>query len=324
MSFPVEPEPVAPPLQQDRPLLGMGLMLGFCVTAPLIDVFSKLAVVTIPVGEVTFARFLVQTALLLPVLLVMRLPLRLSRGLAPLVALRAACVSASTFSFVSALQVMPIADALAIAFVEPFIVLLWGRFIYNDPVGPRRLVASLVGFAGVLLVIQPSFQRFGLMALWPLGTAAAFAAYMLVTRRLSGRLHPVAMHFHTSWIAILICALPLALVGQGTFALVMPSGNAWLWLAGVGATSAVSHMLMTYAFGAAPATLLAPLHYFELVSAVAFGWLIWQDFPNLVAWAGITVVIGSGLYIIHREARVANAAQSAARSPPRPGPRAAG
>ena len=308
MSLPLAPS-APPPLRHDRPMLGIVLMLGFCVTAPLIDVFSKLAVATIPVGEVTAARFVVQTAVMLPVLLLMGLGLRVERALLPLLALRAACVSASTFAFVSAVEVMPIADALAIAFVEPFLVLLWGRFVYHEPVGPRRLLASIVGFAGVLLVIQPSFQRFGAVALWPLGTATAFAAYMLVTRRLSGRLHPVAMHFHTSWIAVLICVVPLVVIGRGAFAPVMPADVEWLWLAGVGVAAAVSHMMMTYAFGAAPTTLLAPLHYFELISAVIFGWLIWHDFPNAMAWAGIAVVIGSGLYIIHREARAASAAR---------------
>lgn len=302
MSMPIAPMPV----RHDRPVLGMAMMLGFCVTAPLIDVFAKLAVATLSVGEVTAARFIVQTVVLLPVVALMRTGLSISRRMLPLLLLRAACVSASTFTFVSAVQVMPIADALAIAFVEPFIVLLWGRFVMHEPVGPRRLIASLVGFAGVLLVIQPSFQRFGLVALWPLGTAAAFAAYMLVTRRLSDRVHPVAMHFHTSWISALICVAPLMVVGSGVFGPSLPLGIEWLWLLGVGLAATVSHMMMTYAFGHAPVTLLAPLHYFELISAVLFGWLIWQDFPNAVAWAGIAIVIGSGLYIIHREARVAS------------------
>lgn len=320
MSMPIAPLPV----RHDRPVLGMAMMLGFCVTAPLIDVFSKLAVATISVGEVTAARFIVQTTLLLPVIAIMRIGLSVPRRMLPLLLLRAACVSASTFTFVSAVQVMPIADALAIAFVEPFIVLLWGRFVMHEPVGPRRLIASIIGFAGVLLVIQPSFQRFGAAALWPLGTAAAFAAYMLVTRRLSDGLHPVAMHFQTSWMAALMCIVPLALIGHGVFAPSLPVGPEWLWLAGVGLAATVSHMMMTYAFSHAPVTLLAPLHYFELISAVLFGWLIWQDFPNAVAWAGIVVVIGSGLYIIHREARAASTAQPRGRPQPPRARRAAG
>lgn len=288
-------------MTHDRPLLGIGLMLGFCVTAPLIDVFSKLAIETASAGQITAARFLVQGLLMLPVALALGPGLRLPAGALPGLVLRAVCLAVSTFAFVSAVGVMPIADALAIVFVEPFILLLWGRFVLGETIGPRRLAASLAGFAGVLLVIQPSFQRFGLVALWPLVTAAAFAVYILVTRSLSARLHPVPMQLHTSWIAALLCLPPLLFAGTGDFAPTRPAGAEWLWLAGVGVASAGSHMLMTFALRAASSTLLAPLHYLELVSAVVLGWLIWRDFPNPVAWAGIAVVIGSGLYIIHRE-----------------------
>lgn len=312
----------------DRPLFGIALMIGFCVTAPLIDVFSKLATTSVPVAMITAARFVVQGAVMLPVALLLGQRLWLSRDLFPALVLRALCVTGSTFSFVSAVQVMPIADALAIAFVEPFIILLWGRFVMGEPVGTRRLVASLVGFAGVLLVIQPSFERFGPVALWPLGTAFSFAFYILVTRGLSARIHPVPMQVHTSWLAVLICVPAIALVDSPAFETTVPQGTAWIWLVGVGLASAVSHMLMTFALRAAPSTLLAPLHYLELVSAVTLGYLIWGDFPNPVAWVGIGIVIGSGLYIIHREqvaARLrASAAPPAARPPPASAPHGAG
>lgn len=294
-------------MTHDRPLLGIALMLGFCVSAPLIDVFSKLATGNVGVGQITAARFLVQGLLMLPLVLALGHGLRLPRRLLPNLALRGLFVAASTYCFVSAVTVMPIADALAIAFVEPFIILLWGRLVLKEPVGPRRLIACLVGFAGVLLVIQPSFERFGPMALWPLGTAASFAFYMLVTRSLSARMHPVPMQFHTSWLAFVICLPPLALVGTGEFAVTQPAGLDLVWLFGVGAASAVSHMLVTFALRAASSTLLAPLHYFELLSSVCLGWLIWRDFPNPLAWAGIAIVIGSGLYIIHRERITARA-----------------
>lgn len=299
-------------MTHDRPLFGIVLMLGFCVTAPLIDVASKLAAETIPVGQITAARFVVQGLAMLPIVLALGHGAGLAPRLLPLLALRGFLLAASTFAFVSAVVVMPIADALAIVFVEPFIILLWGRFVLGDAVGPRRLAAAGVGFLGVLLVIQPSFERFGPIALWPLGTAVAFAFYIVVTRGLSTRIHPLAMQFHTSWLAFLFCLPPLLWSGgsgSAAFGTVMPQGAAWLWLVGVGLASALSHLLMTYALRAASSTLLAPLHYLELVSAVILGFLIWGDFPNALAWAGIALVCGSGLYIIHRE-RLAHRAES--------------
>lgn len=288
----------------DRTLLGIALMVAFCITAPLIDVASKLATQTIPVGQITLARFLVQGALMAPLCLALGHGLRRSPGtLRPLI-WRAVFLILSTYTFVGALRFMPLADALAIAFVEPFVILLIARFWLKEPVGPRRLAAVAVGFAGALLVIQPSFARFGLVALLPLCTAVTFALYMLSTRSLSRLMDPVPMQFHTSVIAAVIC-LPILLVTDAfavpTLTIVQPVGLDWAWLAGVGAASAVAHLFMSYALKFAPSQVLAPIHYSEIVMAVTFGWLVFGDLPNALSFTGIAIIVASGLYVFHRE-----------------------
>jgi drug/metabolite transporter (DMT)-like permease len=292
-------------MAKDTTLQGVVLMLAFCLIAPMLDVSAKLAAENgIPVGQITTARFLVQGLLMLPVVLVMGLSLRLSPRALAFTVLRAVFLILSTFSFVSGIAVMPVADALAIAFVEPFILLILGSVLFGDHVGPRRIAACAVGFGGALLVIQPSLAVFGWVALWPLGTAFSFAFYMLVTRAISAWMHPVAMQFHTSWTGLLLC-LPIMVLangsGIGPLDPVWPTGWNWLWLAGVGFWAAISHMAMTYALKYAPSATLAPLHYSEIVVAVALGYLIFGDFPNLMTWAGIAVIVASGLYMIHRE-----------------------
>jgi drug/metabolite transporter (DMT)-like permease len=287
------------------------------VLAPLLDVSAKLAAEDgVPVGQVTFARFAVQTALMLPVMCLMGLGLGLSPRALAYTCLRALFLLVSTYAFVSGIQVMPIADALAIVFVEPFILLILGHFIFGDQVGPRRIAACAVGFGGALLVIQPSLAAFGLVALWPLATAFLFAFYMLVTRAMSAWMHPVAMQFHTSWTGLLMC-LPVMVLANGSgipsLDPIWPEGWNWLWLFGVGFWAAVSHMCMTYALKYAPSATLAPLHYSEIVTAVILGYLIFGDFPNAMTWAGILVIVSSGLYIIHRErlqARINRQAQA--------------
>lgn len=294
----------------DHILLGVGLMLAFCVLAPLLDVSSKLAAHSIPVGQITTARFVVQGALMLPVALYMGVPLRFSRPMAGLVLLRAVLLILSTYCFVAGIAVMPVADALAIAFVEPFIILFLGKFLFGDHVGPRRIAASVVGFGGALLVIQPSLVIFGTVAFYPLGTAFFFAFYMLVTRFMSQSMHPVAMQLHTSLAGSALCVPLLWLAnGSGIASLdaVAPQGVAWLWLFGVGFWAALSHMCMTYALKFAPTSTLAPLHYLEIVAAVALGYLVFHDFPNAMTWAGIVVIVSSGLYIIHRERALSRA-----------------
>ncbi len=291
-------------MTQDRILPGIILMLAFCVLAPLLDTASKLATATIPVGQITTARFLVQGVLMVPVALVMRLSWGASPRVLALITLRAVFLIASTFGFVAGVQFMPIADALAIVFVEPFILLILGRLIFGDHIGPRRIIASLVGFAGSMLVIQPSLAAFGTVALYPLISAFAFAFYMLVTRAIAAEVHPVIQQLHTSIAGAVIC-VPAMLLFDGTglamFDPVMPQGWAWLWLFGVGFWAAASHMCMTLALKHAPASTLAPIHYLEIVTAVALGYAVFRDFPNALTWVGMGIIIASGLYIIHRE-----------------------
>ncbi|MGB8814517.1 MAG: DMT family transporter [Paracoccaceae bacterium] len=311
--------PPAP--SQDRILAGVALMLMFCVLAPLLDVSSKLAAATIPVGQITAARFVVQGGLMIPVALFMGVSWYLTPRMVGLVTLRAFLLLISTYGFVAAVSVMPIADALAIVFVEPFILLMLGKWLFGDEVGPRRLAASVVGFCGVLLVIQPSLAIYGLVTLFPLGSAFAFAFYMLVTRAMSATVHPVAMQLHTSIAGVALC-LPVMLLADGTgwatLDPVMPQGLDWLWLFGVGFWAGLSHMCMTYALKFAPASTLAPLHYFEIIVAVALGYLVFSDFPNALTWVGIAIIVAAGLYVIHRErltAKSHHAADAIAEAP---------
>jgi drug/metabolite transporter (DMT)-like permease len=295
----------APHPNTDRILPGVVLMLAFCVLAPLLDVAAKLAAQGgIPVGQITTARFVVQGLLMLPVVLVMRLGWAVSPRVAGMVTFRAIWLILSTYSFVSGIAVMPVADALAIAFVEPFILLMLGKYLFGDEVGPRRIGACIVGFCGALLVIQPSLAVFGTVALWPLGTAFFFAFYMLTTRAMAAHMHPVTMQMHTSLAGAAIC-LPLMWFfnGSGIVSIdaVWPTPVLWLWLFGVGFWAALSHICMTYALKFAPSATLAPLHYLEIVAAVALGYAVFGDFPNRMTWAGIAVIVASGLYLVHRE-----------------------
>lgn len=303
----------------DRILLGVALMLGFCVTAPLLDVAAKLAADTLPVGQITAARFVLQCILMAPVCWGMGLSLRVGRISWLALFFRSVFLLASTFCFIAAIRVMPLADALAIVFVAPFIVLLIGKFYLGEDVGPRRVGAAVVGFLGVLLVIQPSFAAFGAVALFPLGTAVGFASYILVTRGLSRRMHPVALQFHTGLIASLLC-LPVLVLAQGSGSALLdpvwPQGLSWVWLLGVGFFATVSHMMMTYALSFAPSATLAPLQYLELPVATLLGYLVFNDFPNTLTLTGICIIIGSGLYMIHREQVTARQLMTERAAPP--------
>jgi drug/metabolite transporter (DMT)-like permease len=288
------------------------MMLGFCAIAPLIDVAAKFAAQSVTVTQVTLLRMVVQAALMVPVVIVLRQSLRLSAPLTRLMALRALMLIGSTYSFVGALTVMPIADALAIVFVEPFILLVLGFLIFGDQVGPRRIGASVVGFGGAMLVIQPNFAAFGVVALYPVATALFFALYILLTRRIARDVSPEAMQALTAlWgTGLMLPVLALgAVLGWPALSVGPAATVVWGQLIGVGVAATVAHLLITYALRFAPASTLAPLHYLEIVTAVVFGWLFFADWPNPLSWAGIAIIVASGLYIIARERALAREAQ---------------
>jgi drug/metabolite transporter (DMT)-like permease len=301
---------------QDRILPGVALMLVFCVTAPLIDISAKAAAATLPPGQIALARFALQALFMAPLALTVRPRARPGGRTLGVSALRAGLLLVSSVTFFAAVAVMPVADALAIAFVDSFLLLLLGWMFLGERVGPWRLAATAAGFLGALLVIRPSLALFGPVALLPLATALSFALYLLLTRRQSRGLHPIAMQVQTALLGTLLC-LPLLAAGQildiAALGLRMPSGSAWAWLLAVGVAATLSHLAITWALRFAPAATLAPLHYLELVAAVGFGYLVFGDFPAAATWAGIAVIVGSGLVIIHRERR---AAARARRSPP--------
>lgn len=283
---------------------GIAFMLAFCLLAPLLDASSKLATEAVPVGQITAARFIFQGLCMLPVLLALKADWRAGPGDLWLLLARAFCLMLSTFCFIASVQVMPIADSIAIVFVMPFILMFLGKVIFGNPIGRTRILASVVGFGGALMIIQPSLDNYGLVALFPLGCALAFSFYEMATQAMSNRVHPVTMQLHTSIAGALLC-LPILWLAEGSgwaeFDPVMPDALNWLWLFGVGFWAAVSHLSMTIAMKYAPAATLAPLHYLELPMAVFLGYAIWGDFPNALTWAGIALIVGSGLYIIRHE-----------------------
>ena len=294
-------------LQIDRVPLGVLFMVLFCLSAPLIDVAAKMAAQEVTVTQVTFARYGFQVLLMLPFMALAGSVWRISPRVLRLLMLRALVGLVSTYSFVAAVQTMPIADALAIVFVEPFILLALGFLLFREQVGPRRIIASLIGFAGALLVIQPNFAVFGPVALWPLVTAVAFAFYVLITRLLSRDLMPVALNFHTAWLAVLVM-LPVLGLGylkdMPILAVSSPAPSVWLQLFCVALAATISHIFISYALRFAPSATIAPLHYLEIVSAAALGWLFFRDWPNLTSWAGIAIITGAGLFVIWREHRI--------------------
>ncbi|MCA1439608.1 DMT family transporter [Ensifer sp. IC4062] len=302
----------------DRVSYGLTLMVIAVLISPLIDIFAKLAIATVPSAEITAVRFLLQVVFILPVVLVRRTLFDLTWRKSALHALRGGLLVLTMLSFITTLKVMEVADAIAIFFVEPIILTILGSIFLKETIGWRRYTACAVGFFGALLVIQPSMQEVGLIALLPIVSAFALAVFLLVTRMVAQNEDPWSMQFHAGIWGGLFCLVLLSFgegSGSSVFDPVWPEGNAWPYLLGVGVSATISGVLGVYAYRAAPASVLAPLQYLEIVSATIFGWLVFGDLPDALKWLGIAIIIGSGLYIIWRERRVEKTASIAPVSP---------
>ena len=277
-------------------MLGIGLMIGFCFLAPLGDATAKFLTGAFPVLMLVAVRFAVQAAVLVPMSLRAYQTLPKDMRFWVLSTLRAALHIAGIWMMISALIYLPLADALAIAFVMPFLMLLLGRYILKETVGPRRLWACVVGFAGTLMVIQPAFAAVGWPAILPLGVAVVFAFFMLVTRSIAKVLDPVALQGLNGLQALILLSLLVVFIGSGDWP--MPQGTEWLWLLAVGLLGTVAHLLMTWSLRLAPSATLAPMQYLEIPFATIIGWMAFGDLPNGLAAFGIVVTMATGLYIV--------------------------
>ncbi len=301
-------------MSADRPLLGVLLMIGFASFAPGMDAFAKLAGTAIPVGEVLAFRFLIQSLLLLPLAIALGCLARPTAAELGWHVLRAALILLATGFFFTALHFMAIADAIAIFFVEPFILTLFGAAFLGESIGWRRLLVCAIGFVGAMLVIRPSFAAFGTVALFPLGTAVTFAFYMILTRRTARSLHPVALQAWTALAASgLILPILLLFQGSGVGPLdpVLPQGRFWFYLVGVGIIASVTHLMVSGALRFAPAATVAPLQYLEIIAATGLGYLIFEDLPDGQTMLGVAIIVSSGIFVTLRERR---------QQPPAPAP----
>jgi len=282
----------------------MLLMTGFCILAPLGDAIAKILGETVPLGQLLLVRFALQAALLIPIVWLGRGSLRMPWRLLQLTVLRTILHILGIAAMFASLRFLPLADAIAIAFVMPFLMLLLGRFVLGEQVGPYRLMACIVGFAGALLVIQPNYAAVGAPALLPLGVAVAFALFMMVTRSIAKATDPISLQAVSGLIATLILGSAWLLFSSadlpGLEFIALESRDMWL-LAAVGVLGTLAHLLMTWSLRLAPAATLAPMQYLEIPFATLIGWLIFADLPNTLASLGILLTTGSGLYVIHRE-----------------------
>lgn len=293
--------------------LGIQLMALGVIVLPAMDAAAKVMGDTIAAASIVLARFGFQSLFLLP--FVWR-ELYMPRGQELRLHIwRALGICSSTLCFFAAIQVMPQVDALAIFFTMPLLVTLLAPWMLGEKIGWRRLSAVGVGMLGALIIIQPGRSPFGSIAILPLMAALGFAFYLLITRKLarSSSTHKgvsvFTMQFYSGVFGSLMILLVIILMqpfNLAAFNVQWPELWQWRQLILVGVLASVGHVMVTKAFQYADASVLAGFQYTELISAAVLGWWLFGDIPTLNTWIGSVILVGSGLYVFHREQRVAH------------------
>jgi drug/metabolite transporter (DMT)-like permease len=276
-------------------LIGVALHLSALALFVVMDTLVKLLTAGYAVPQLMWARFLFS-------LLAAAVAIRLVSGHLPwrsrapgLQAARSLMLAACNLMFSTALAHIPLADATAVGFASPLLTVALAAFWLRERVGPRRWLGVAVGLAGVLIALQPPFLTGGAPMHWatvlPLGTAALFAVYQILTRRLATIDDPRTTILHTGFAATLATTLVQPLVWTPP-----PPGD-WVLLALLGLLGGAGHGLLVLAYARAPASLLAPLSYTQLVWATLAGLLVFGEWPDAAAGLGALVIAAGGILV---------------------------
>lgn len=280
------------------PTSAVFLIVGSVLCFTLLDTTMKFLTRSYPVGILVWARYMVQTvALVLWLAPTMRAELlRTSR--ARLHLLRGILLLTSSVAFVSALRLLPLADATAVNYSTPVLVILLAVAFLGEQMTPSRIAFVVCGIVGMILIVRPGSDMFQGGSLYAVAAACCYALYQILTRLMASE-DPRLLLFYP---ALLGTALMSAIAPTLEWPAAMPWQHVALICVG-GLLGTMGHYLFILAFRHAPASALTPFTYMQLVWATLLGWFVYGDFPDALTLAGMAVIAGSGLLITLHERR---------------------
>ena len=288
------PPPAAPPT--DRVLRAILAILFSVSCFSVLNAISKTLTQHYPVAEVVWARYLVAFGFML----VLFLP-RSGRNLfrwnnVGSQIIRGLLLFASSFLYFHGLVHMPLATAASISLCSPLIVTALSARFLGEPVGTKRWIAVMVGFAGALIVVRPGSANFNWYALLIVASTTSSALYQLYSRRYGQTERPDASATVATIVGTLVATpfVPFEWVTP-------PLGWEMALFAGMGVLAGTGHYFLTIAYSQAPAAVVSPFNYTQLIGSAILGYFIFHEMPDTWTWVGAGVIIASGLYIGYRE-----------------------
>lgn len=289
---------MTPPAQHPplRSITGILLMLAAMAILPFLDVVAKmLGRQGVPVIEIVWARMVFGCLITLPFVLRIGGVRTLVPAKPVLHSFRAGFLLAATGFFFWALHFQSIAGTLSIFFVQPLVVTMLSPVVLGEKVGVRRWSAVVAGFIGTLIIIRPGVQAFNPGVPMALAAGSSLAIYILMTRKISGSAHAMVTTFHTNLAGAILASLAVVFVWK------TPEPWQWALFVLLASIAAFGHYLIVRAYDYSEASLLAPLAYTEMITAVAAGWWFFGDFPDMWTFVGVGILIACAIYISIRE-----------------------
>ncbi|MEK9725226.1 MAG: DMT family transporter [Rhodospirillaceae bacterium] len=276
-------------------LKGMACMVAGVILLASQDAITKWLVVDFEVWEIVFYRGIFAFLPLIPLIAMtggtQQLRLKQPQG----VWWRGVVALATTVLVAVAFIDLPLAVASALIFTSPIFLTALSPWLLRERVGWQRWTAVGVGFAGVLVMIQPGTAGYTAWVFFPLAAAFCSASRDILTRRLGVVDSAIAVIFYTNVVALAASALTIPFFGD------LPTPTQWGWFVLGGVFATFAHLLIIFALRFAEGSAVSPLKYVSLVWSAILGYVVWGDVPPLHKLLGAALVVGAGLFILYRE-----------------------
>lgn len=282
------------------PVIGAAWALGSMVVFSFVPVSVRVLSDTMTSYEIVFLRAVMGVAFFV-CLMLWRSPTHLRTSRLPLHLLRGLLNFVGMAMWFHALGIMPIAEAVAIHFTMPLFIVIFAAIFLGERVGIRRTAATLVGFAGVLIIVRPGVQEVGLPALLVLGSAAIYAVCAIMVKLIVRTDAPAAVTFYTNLGMMIFAA------GPAIYHWTDPTWNDLPGLALLGVAGTLAPYMLTRAFAAIDASLVAVFDFSRLPFTALIAYFIFAEVPVIWVWIGGAVIFSSSYYITRREAKLAKA-----------------
>lgn len=277
-------------------LLVVALLLFSCLDTTAKYLGGSLGV---PVPQIIWVRFLGQFLLMLtlvPLFGLMDVPSMFKTRRLKWQLLRSTLMAAVTAMNFLALKYLRLDQTVTITFLAPLVVALLAGPFLGEWVGWRRLITIIVGFAGIVIVVRPGFADVHPAVGISFAGMLAYALFMLITRRIASDDPPIVTLFYSMFVGVFLGA-PIALADWQW----PDAPSVWVMLVSLGVLGGAGHYLFILAYKLAPAGLISPFIYLQILSMVGLGFLVFGDLPDIWTAVGAAVVVGSGVYLFHRE-----------------------